>query len=125
MNKKRPVNLAIETFSLPVTAYVSILHRISGVVLLALVLLLLWALDASLASPDSFDALSQTLGHPLIRFLAWGFSAALIYHLIAGCRHLLMDCGLGESLEGGRLGAKIVLVLSLLLIAAAGVYLLW
>jgi succinate dehydrogenase / fumarate reductase, cytochrome b subunit len=36
-----------------------------------------------------------------------------------------MDCGLGESLEGGRLGAKIVLVLSVLLIAAAGVYLLW
>jgi len=46
----------------------------------------------------------------------------LIFHIAAGCKHLLMDMGIGETLEGGQLGAKIVLGLSVVLIIAAGVW---
>lgn len=64
MKDNRPVNLDIGTIKLPITAYASILHRISGVVLFVAVGILLWMLDASLASEESFNSLKQGLTHP-------------------------------------------------------------
>ncbi|WP_423246198.1 succinate dehydrogenase, cytochrome b556 subunit, partial [Pseudomonas viridiflava] len=49
--------------------------------------------------------------------------SALIYHLVAGVRHLIMDAGVGETLEGGKRGSVIVIVVSAILIAAGGVWL--
>ena len=49
--------------------------------------------------------------------------AGLIYHLVAGIRHLIMDLGIGESLEGGVLGARIVLGVAVVLIVIAGAWL--
>lgn len=122
MNKNRPVNLDLATIKLPITAYVSILHRISGVILFAGVAILLCMLDASLESEESFAALKEGLQSPIYQFLIWGTLAALAYHMIAGVRHLIMDCGVGESLEGGQLGAKIALVVAVVLIILAGVW---
>jgi len=119
---KRPVNLDIGTIDLPITAYTSILHRASGVALYVGVAILLWMLDLSLASEESFASLKEHLTNPFCQFLIWGTLAALIYHLIAGVRHLIMDCGIGESLEGGKTGAKIVLVLAGVVILLAGVW---
>jgi len=48
--------------------------------------------------------------------------SALLYHLVAGVRHLVMDTGHGETLEGGKLGSKIVLAVSAVLIVLAGVW---
>lgn len=89
------------------------------------ILVLLWMLDSSLNSEQSFNELKETLSNPLITFITWGVLAALAYHTVAGLRHLLMDMGIGESLEGGRAGAKAVIVLAVLLILAIGVYLIW
>lgn len=122
MSDKRPVNLDIGTMSLPITAYVSILHRVSGVILFVATGILLWMLDASLASQESFDTLKSTLTHPAAQLVLWGTLAALAYHLLAGIRHLIMDCGVGESLKGGVLGAKIVLAGAVVLIVAVGVW---
>lgn len=123
VNDKRPVNLDIGTIRLPVTAYVSILHRISGVVLFFAVGLFLWMLDTSLKSESSFEALKECLTHPLAKLVLWGMAAGLIYHLVAGIRHLIMDLGIGESLEGGVLGARIVLGVAVVLIVIAGAWL--
>ncbi len=123
MNKKRPVNLDISTISLPVTAYVSILHRISGVFLFAGMAVLLWLLDASLASEESFTAMQESLNdNPVYKFVLWGVLSVLAYHTVAGVRHLTMDGGVGESLKGGRLGAKLVVLLAIVLIVLAGVW---
>lgn len=122
MKNQRPVNLDISTIKLPITAIVSILHRISGVFLFAGVAVLLWMLDASLASEEQFVALQETLTNPVWQVIIWAVLAALAYHLVAGVRHMLMDCGLGESLKGGRLGAMLVVVLSVVLIVLAGVW---
>lgn len=118
----RPVNLDIGTISLPIAAFVSILHRVSGVILYVGVAILLWMLDASLASEESFNNLKEHLNSPLCQLLVWGTLAALAYHMVAGIRHLFMDMGIGESLEGGQQGAKIVLVVAVLLIVLAGVW---
>lgn len=122
MNKNRPVNLDISTISLPITAYVSILHRVSGVILFGVVGLLLWALDKSLSSADGFAAAADIFTNPIVKIIAWGSLAALAYHLVAGVRHLIMDAGIGESKEGGLAGAKIVVVIAVVLILLAGLW---
>ena len=125
MKKDRPVNLDLSTISFPITAIVSITHRVSGVILLGGVLILLWMLDASLASEQSFNELKETLSNPIATFIIWGILAALAYHTVAGLRHLLMDMGIGETLEGGRAGAKAVVAIAVILIIAIGACLLW
>ena len=122
MNDKRPVNLDIGTMRLPVTAWASITHRITGVALFVGMALLIWGLDASLDSPESFASLQECLASPVARLVLWAVLAALIYHSLAGIRHLIMDCGIGESLEGGILGARIVIGVSIVLIVLAGVW---
>tara|TARA_B110000444_G_scaffold187618_1_gene176953 strand:+ start:1083 stop:1469 length:387 start_codon:yes stop_codon:yes gene_type:complete len=123
LDKKRPVNLDLGTIQLPVTAYVSILHRISGVVLFGVVGIFLWILDSSLSSKESFNAIKETMTSLTAQIIIWLSLAALIYHLVAGLRHLVMDFGFGETLSGGVLGAKIVLILSGLLMLIAGFWL--
>lgn len=125
MNKNRPVNLDISTIQLPITAYVSILHRISGAFLLAGVLVLMWMLDASLTSEESFEDLKSLLTNPVFKIVLWAVLAGLAYHLVMGIRHLFMDMGIGESLEGGRNGAKIGLVVAGILIIAAAGWIIW
>jgi succinate dehydrogenase / fumarate reductase cytochrome b subunit len=119
---KRPVNLDIGTMRLPITAWTSIAHRASGVFLFAGIAVLIWALDASLASPESFAELQDCLASPLAKLVIWAVVAGLIYHSVAGVKHLIMDLGVGETMEGGTLGAKIVLGVSIVLILLAGVW---
>ena len=125
MKKDRPVNLDLRTINLPITAYISILHRASGAIMLGGVLVLLYMLDLSLTSEQSFNELKETLNNPVVTFIVWGVLAALAYHTIAGIRHLIMDAGIGETLEGGRLGAKIVAALAFVVILAIGAFLIW
>jgi len=119
---KRPVNLDIGTMRLPITAWASIAHRASGVFLFAGIAVLIWALDASLASPESFASLGESLSSPLMKLVLWAVMAGLIYHSAAGVKHLVMDFGIGESMEGGILGVKIVVAVSVVLILLAGVW---
>jgi succinate dehydrogenase / fumarate reductase cytochrome b subunit len=123
VNKKRPVNLDITTISLPVTGFVSFFHRLSGIFLFAGVAVLLWMLDSSLDSQESFAAVRDMSASPIFKAIVWLVLAALAYHTVAGIRHLIMDFGLGESLKGGQIGAKLVLVISVILIALIGVWL--
>ena len=118
----RPVNLDLTQFSFPLPAITSILHRITGVILLFGVGFLLWGLDQSLESAQSFAALKSLMDGFFPKLILWGILSALFYHLVAGCKHLLMDMGIGETLEGGQAGAKVVLAVSVVLILAAGVW---
>lgn len=122
MNSQRPVNLDLRTIKLPVTAYTSILHRISGVILFLGLVVLLYGLDMSLASEESFEELKACLASPLAKLVIWGLLSALLYHLVAGIRHLFMDAGVGETLEGGKTGSKIVIAVAVVLIVLAGVW---
>lgn len=89
--------------------------------MLAGILVLMWMLDASLTSQQSFTELTELLASPLMKIVVWAVLASLAYHMVMGVRHLVMDLGIGESLQGGQLGAKIALVVAaVLIIAAAG-----
>ncbi|MEJ6744610.1 MAG: succinate dehydrogenase, cytochrome b556 subunit [Porticoccaceae bacterium] len=118
MDKKRPVNLDLGTIALPITSYVSILHRVSGVIMFFAVAVLLWLLESSLASEASFNELSDLFNNPLCQIIVWGTLAALAYHSVAGMRHMIMDFGVGEdSFYAGRLSAWAALALAALVIA--------
>lgn len=103
-------------------AIASILHRISGIIIFFGMAFLLYGLDLSLSSQDGFAAVAELMNHFLAKFVVWGTLAALTYHFVAGIRHLLMDIGIGETLEGGRLGAKLVFVVSAIVIVLLGVW---
>ncbi|NBB13446.1 succinate dehydrogenase, cytochrome b556 subunit [Pseudomonas sp. SLFW] len=122
MKSQRPVNLDLRTIKLPITAITSILHRISGIILFIGLVFMLYALSKSLGSEEGFADMKATLTSPLAKFIAWGLLSALLYHLVAGVRHLIMDTGVGETLEGGKLGSKIVIAISVVLIVLAGVW---
>ena len=118
MDKKRPVNLDLGTIKLPITSYVSILHRVSGVIMFFTLAVFLWMLDISLASEQSFNDLAAMFASPICQFIIWGSLAALAYHAVAGIRHMIMDFGVGEdSFASGRNSAWAAMIVAALVIA--------
>jgi succinate dehydrogenase / fumarate reductase cytochrome b subunit len=83
---------------------------------------LIWMLDASLRGPESFASLQQTLTSVPAKLVLWVILAGAAYHAVAGIKHLVMDFGIGESMEGGVLGAKIVIVSAVVLTLLAGIW---
>ena len=119
----RPVNLDIGTIKLPITAYASILHRISGIAIFVGMAVLLCLLDSSLESAESFNTVKTTLADNfLLKLIVWLVLCGFIYHTCAGVKHLIMDLGIGETLEGGKKGATIVFAVSPVLMLLAGIW---
>ena len=121
MNKNRPVNLDLSQFHFPLPAITSILHRISGIIIFLGMAVLLWGLDLSLQGESSFNRAVEIFSGFFPTLILWGILAALLYHLVAGIKHLLMDMGIGENLESAQNGAKAVIAVSVVLILLAGV----
>ncbi len=125
MADRRPVNLEISTLKLPITAWVSIMHRISGIALFFGSALLLGALYYSLDSEAGYAMVQDFLVDSVLgRLLLWAVLVAAAYHSCAGVRHLLMDIGYGEELESGVRGAQIVLGASAVLALISACWLL-
>ena len=114
MNKKRPVNLDLASLKFPSMAIASIFHRISGIVLFLLLPFIMYFLSQSLQSEQTFAQLTNDLTHPFYKLILWAFSTALIYHILAGIRHILMDMGFGESLCAARRTAFLVIALAVI-----------
>ena len=114
--RPRPVYLNLIAIRLPLPALVSILHRITGLLLFLVgVPLLLWFIQRSLASPEGFDAAMQPLKTPLGKLVLFGLTWGYLYHLLAGLRHLALDLHMGIALAPARSSAAVVLVVSVLM----------
>ena len=122
MKDTRPVNIYLTTIRFPLTAILSITHRITGVIIFVGVAILLYLLSLSLESEAGFVKAQQLVGSPVGKFVLWGIVSGLLYHLVAGTKHLIMDWGIGETLAGAAIGSRITLILSTLLIVIAGVW---
>jgi len=108
---------------MPVTAVVSILHRITGIILFVGLVFLFYAFDLSLESQEGFDQVVNVLQtNFLAKFIIWGVVSALMYHLVAGVKHLFMDLGYFEELESGRYAAIANMLIAAILIILAGVW---
>lgn len=131
--KKRPefrnINALADlpTYRLPAAGFVSILHRISGLVMFLLLPFVVWMFDTSVSSEISFAkfkaAFNIGVGFVpgiLVQLVALVLIWAYLHHLIAGVRHLYMDARHAVSKEFGKSSAVVTLVLSLGLTAALG-----
>ena len=77
-------------------------------------------LDSSLSSENGFNAVKALFDSFPCKLIVWGVLSALIYHSVAGVKHLIMDLGIGETMEGGSRGARIVFAVSIILIVLMG-----
>ncbi len=124
LERKRPMNLNLMTIRFPVTAIVSILHRISGILIFLFLPFGLWLLDLSLSSSQGFALVGQLFNQSSIFcFIIWLGLVAFSYHFFAGIRHLIMDMGFSDSLKGGRLSAWIILIATFIAAILLGVWL--
>ena len=125
MTRPRPVYLNLVRIRLPLPGIVSILHRVSGAALYLIGLpLLLYGVQCSLASQETFDSFRAALSNPLAKIVLIGLVWAYLHHFCAGIRFLLLDVHQGIELKPARLSSVIVLVVSLALTLIVGV-LLW
>jgi succinate dehydrogenase / fumarate reductase cytochrome b subunit len=122
VNQQRPKNLDLTAFRFPLPALTSITHRVAGVILFVGVIFLLCALSCSLESAEGFAQIKESMTTGFGSFITWGLLSALAYHFVAGIKHLIMDLGIGETKQGGFIGAVITIVLSSVLVALAGVW---
>lgn len=119
--KRRPVYLDLPRIRMPMPSVVSFLHRVTGAAMLVFgIPLLLYAVEASLGTPESWAGLRVTLAHPLAKLVLLGFAWAFFHHLCAGIRHLLLDLHVAVDLGPARRTGAIVFVVSLALTAAVG-----
>ena len=91
----RPLSPHLQIYRWPLTMVVSILHRITGAGLYVGSALLAWWLIAAATSEPAFGFINRLLGSWLGLVVLFGFSLALIHHMLGGLRHLFWDFGVG------------------------------
>lgn len=121
MNKKRPKHLALHQIKLPLPGIVSILHRVSGLLLFFALPLLLLMLQYSLRSIETYSQLIGVLSYPLVKLMLIGLLWAFLHHFCAGLRYLAVDLHLVRDLAQARNSSKVVMVVSLALTVYLGV----
>ena len=121
MKKQRPVNLQLNTISFPPSAISSILHRVTGVAMFFALLFVIWAWAESVSSPEGFQLVQELMNGVVGKIIAIGTLSALVYHILGGVRHMIMDMGHWEELESGNLSAKAIIGLWVVLTIALGV----
>lgn len=122
--KSRPVFLEIPNIRLPIPGIVSILHRISGVILFVTLPVLLYLLSGTLSRESDFETYRAFISNPLVKLALIGVLWAYLHHFLAGIRFLFLDAHKGLELNTARNTAKWVFASALTLTALLGA-LLW
>jgi len=118
--KKRPKYLNLVQIKLPIAGFASILHRVSGIGLFLMLPLLIWLLELSLRSAESFQALQAVIANPFVKLVLIGLLWAFLHHFFMGIRILLIDVHVGVDKVHASMSAKAVLAVSLALTLILG-----
>lgn len=117
----------LTTYRLPPAGWVSILHRVSGLLMFLLLPLIVWLFDTSVSSEISYEgfvgAFAGGLGFVpgwLLKLVVLALIWAYLHHFIAGVRHLWMDAAHAVTKEFGKSSAIVTLVLSIGLTVVLG-----
>jgi succinate dehydrogenase / fumarate reductase cytochrome b subunit len=113
MPNPRPKYLNLFEIRMPVPAFVSIVHRVTGAALFLLIPLLLYLLQLSLETPQTFAAFKDFVSQPLMKLVLIGLVWAYLHHFCAGIRHLALDLHFGVGLEAARATSWVVLAVSI------------
>lgn len=122
-SKSRPkfLDLFILAPKMSITAKISILHRISGVLLFFSIPFILYVLHQSLVSTSFYDSLYGVISNPFIKLVYLVLIWAFMYHLCSGVRFLFLDKHKGVEIKTAKATAKLVVVISLILTIVLGV----
>jgi succinate dehydrogenase / fumarate reductase cytochrome b subunit len=108
----RPVYLNLFRIHLPLSGWVSILHRFSGALLFVALPLGVWGLSVSLSGEAGFQRMREWVTHPLIKLVLLLLIWAFVHHVLAGLRHLALDVHWGASLRCARQSSLVVILAS-------------
>lgn len=120
-NPNRPTSPHLQIYQLPLTGLISISHRITGVLLSAGLILVVYLLCVLSGGISVYGEMQATLDNWLVTLMYWGFVFALFFHLCHGVRHLCWDAGHSFAKETMdhyakiELGAALALTLTTLI----------
>jgi len=100
-------------YRLPAPGMVSILHRASGAIMFLLLPLVIWLLQLSLASENSYLRLSAIASQWWAKLVILALVWSLLHHLVAGIRYLLLDLHIGIDKAASVKSAFAVFAISL------------
>jgi succinate dehydrogenase / fumarate reductase cytochrome b subunit len=110
----------IAKYRLPLAGFVSILHRISGLLMFLFLPFLLYIFDQSLTSENTFDYIKEFTQPVLVKLIILALVWAYLHHFFAGLRHLAMDVHMGLDKDSARKSAAGVLLISIPVTALIG-----
>ena len=93
INSNRPVSPHLQVYKLPLTGVISILHRMTGVLLSVGLILIVYVLHAVAGGSNTYTAMQDFMRPGLMQVIYWGFIYALFFHLCHGVRHIIWDAG--------------------------------
>ena len=117
--RARPLSPHLTVYRWPATMLMSILHRLTGAALYAGTLLVAWWLIAAATSEPYFQFVDGILGSWIGLLILFGYTWALMLHLLGGVRHLIWDTGHGlekrtsTALAWATLGGSVLLTLAI------------
>ncbi len=125
MKTSRPVSLTLNPFkfSWPFTALASIVHRITGAALFIMLLDGLYLLQMALSSPQGFAEAQQWLAVPWVKVFVFLTLIGLLYHILAGIKHMLLDFHIGDTYAAAKLASQVVVVLTIVAMVPLGAWL--
>ncbi len=106
----RPLSPHLQIYKPILTMVMSILHRITGAALYFGTLLLAWWLVAAAAGPDYFNFVNEIFGSIIGRLILFGFTWALVHHMLGGLRHFIWDMGAGFGREAREWLARATII---------------
>ena len=119
-NRARPVSpfMLGQYYRFQITSVMSLMHRVSGIVLSLGAFVLAWWLLAVAQGGEAYERVAACLASPFGKLALFGFSLALVYHLLNGIRHLLWDAGWGFQIPQVYKSGYTVVALTLAFTAA-------
>ena len=112
---ERPLSPHLQVYRLPMSAKMSIFHRITGVLLtVGLVLLGVWIIAAGLGE-ERYNQAMALIDTPYTKYIFVGWAFALFYHMGNGIRHMFWDIGAGLNEKAAQKTGSLVLLFAALM----------
>ena len=115
MTKNRPLSPHLLIYRPMLSMTMSIVHRITGVALAFGMILLIWWFAAAAISDEYFNFVNGLFAHWFGRLVMFGFTWALLHHMLGGLRHFIWDTGRGFALNKVEWLVRVNLIGSILL----------
>ena len=109
-NDTRPLSPHLQHYKLPLTAYLSIAHRATGIVNSAAIVLLVLLIASAAGSPESYSFMSGIANSWFGKLVLFRFTITLYYHMANGIRHLFWDVGVGLDLDDAKKSGNLCLI---------------